>query len=119
MLLSFYRICICSNPLVPCDAITIPKMSLYPWKEGYHHHPYHTPVVVKAHASPALTVSPAPSFSPYHASPQPTQFAARQPKFSSYPTSYPTPGYHTPSKAQSPVKSFVHSPLTRYGVLGK
>ena len=62
---------------------------------------------------------PAPSFSPYHASPQPTQFAARQPKFSSYPTSYPTPGYHTPSKAQSPVKSFVHSPLTRYGVLGK
>ena len=113
---------------MPCDAITIPKLSLYPWKEGYHHHPYHTPVVVKpapyaqAAASPALTVSPAPSFAPY-GSPQPTQYAARQPKYSlasTYPTSYPTPGYHSPSKTHpTPVKSFVHSPLTRYGVLGK
>ena len=110
---------------MPCDAITIPKISLYPWKEGYHHHPYHSPVVVKpapfvaqqAPASPALTVSPAPSFAPY-GSPQPTQFAARQPKYSLTPTSYPTPGY-TSKTHQTPVKSFVHSPLNRYGVLGK
>ena len=25
---------ICRNPLVPCDAITIPRINLLPWKEG-------------------------------------------------------------------------------------
>lgn len=113
---------------MPCDAITIPKISLYPWKEGYHHHPYHQPVVVKPSpyvaqpAAPALVVSPAPY------SPQPAQYASREPKYSpltAFPTSYPTPS--TRYSSQTPIKSFVHSrfpptphsPLARYGVLGK
>ena len=27
-----------SNPLVLCDAITIPKINLHAWKEGFHFH---------------------------------------------------------------------------------
>jgi len=85
------------NPLVPCDAITIPKLSLYPWQEGHHHLPYtgqlvhQKPLPYVQPASPAYTVSPAPTFATYGSpSPQPVQY-----------------GY---TQSQPQIKSFVHSP---------
>ena len=35
-----------SNPLVPCDAITIPKINLYPWKDGFRLAPVHAAPLV-------------------------------------------------------------------------
>ena len=37
-----------SNPLVPCDAITIPKINLYPWKDGFRLAPVHAAPLVFA-----------------------------------------------------------------------
>ena len=82
-----------SNPLVPCDAITIPKISLYPWKEGYGHHahhhapvhhaaPYH-PAPAPYHPAPA-PYHPAPA--PYH--PAPTPYAPTQAPYHASPAPY-------------------------------
>merc|ERR1712117_144206 len=53
------------NPLVPCDAITIPQISLYPWKEGYGHHAGYHGAPVAHHAPVVHHAAPA----PYHAAP--------------------------------------------------
>ena len=42
-----------SNPLVPCDAITIPKINLYPWKDGYRLAPVHAAPLVFAPIAPS------------------------------------------------------------------
>merc|ERR1712048_319906 len=102
------------NPLIPCDSITIPKISLYPWKEGYHHapayaaapvhvaHVAHTPVAhVAAVASPAYSVTPTPTAY----APQPVVSYAQQQQVSAL-----TSGIDTP------IKSFVHTPLHRFNV---
>jgi peroxidase len=107
------------NPLVPCDAITIPKISLYPWKEGYHPHAYHAaPVhVAPVHhhpvaAAPAYTVTPAPTVY----SPAPTAYSP-QPSIN-FPSAYQQPqlSHYAPSGAETQIKSFVHTPLHRFNV---
>ena len=42
-----------SNPLVPCDAITIPKINLYPWKDGFRLAPVHAAPLVFAPIAPS------------------------------------------------------------------
>jgi len=75
------------NPLVPCDAITIPKISLYPWKEGYGHHALHHAPVHHApvhHAHHAAPYHPAPA--PYH--PAPAPYAPTPTPYQPSPTPY-------------------------------
>ena len=64
-----------SNPLVPCNAITIPVVNLTPWQEvhsshsshiktpvspyNYHHSPVYSPAV-----TPAPAPAPGPPYSP-------------------------------------------------------
>ena len=56
-----------SNPLVPCNAITIPLVNLTPWQEVHSSHSSHikTPVSpYNYHHSPRYSASPAPPYSP-------------------------------------------------------
>ena len=110
-----------SNPLVPCDAITIPKVDLYHWKEESYPAPVHAPY----HAAPAYAPSPAPYApvptayaptpyaAPYVATPAP--YAATPAPYVSQPGPYaPNPSpyspYNNPYSAGSPnqIKPFVH-----------
>ena len=52
---------------MPCDAITIPQISLYPWKEGYH-----APAPGYAH--------PAPHPAPHVVTPSPVHHAVYKPE---------------------------------------
>ena len=47
-----------SNPIVPCDAITIPKINLYAWKEGFHLAPVHAAPLVYAPISASQPLAP-------------------------------------------------------------
>jgi len=118
------------NPLVPCDAISIPQLSLYPWKEGYgyahpgpkHHAPYHhhaAPVVHHVtpstyHHSPVHHVTTAP-YQPQVYHPEPTVYHAAP--YSPAPTNYAGVGGVTHTQ----IKPFVHSsPVHRFSpALGK
>ena len=106
-----------SNPLVPCDAITIPKISLYAWKEGYGHHAgvHHAPIHHSAPYQPEPAIyhpvptpyHPAPA--PYHPaptvySPTPTPYSLTPSPYHAAPTPYapvhvvsPTPAAYEPS----------------------
>ena len=121
-----------SNPLVPCDAITIPQISLYPWKEGYGHghgHGHHAPVVHHAaplvhHVTPSTHHAPVHHAAPHHAAPAHHGVYHAQPVHHAAPYS-PTPAPYSPAPLQygaSPTKitPFVHTPLHRFNAaLGK
>ena len=116
-----------SNPLVPCDAITIPQISLYPWKEGYgyahpapkHHAPYHGPVhhvtpTTGYHPGPVHHVTAAP-YQPQIYHPEPTVYQPQPTQYSPAPTNY---GGVAHSHTQ--IKPFVHSHSHRFSpALGK
>ena len=108
-----------SNPLVPCDAITIPKLDLYPWKEEHyahkpvHHHaapaaPYHHTPTSAAYHKPAH--APTASYAPYTPAP-----AAPYAPYSPAPTPYSPAAPYTPysvaaaTAPQTEIKSFVHT----------
>ena len=115
--------------MVPCDAISIPRISLYPWKKGYHHvHTapvYHSaPVhaasvhIAPVHSAPVFTVSPAPALAPHPAAyspqppayaPQPAAYSPQPPVYFPKPTDYsPFPDTQYSSGADTPIKPFVH-----------
>ena len=115
-----------SNPLVPCDAITIPQISLYPWKEGYGHpHPQkHLPVHPIAHhvvtAAPVHHVTPSPL---HHVTPSPVHNVYKpEPVYHQQPYQ-PTPAPYSPAPSaplqygatgHTKITPFVHSPLHRF-----
>ena len=132
----FTTLHIFSNPLVPCDAITIPLINLAPWKEGYG------PVQVSAplrrpqspdpapstsvspynfHHSPVFTsgYSPAPGPAPY--SPVSVLTRGRGSRYSNSHSKYNNI-YNTlqTTKQERKVKPFVHSgysaPLHRFNL---
>ena len=127
-----------SNPLVPCDAITIPKVDLYHWKEeAYHggvHHAgapiHHTATVHHAapvHAAPVHTVHHAaaapvfhqpsaalhyaPSNGVYSPTPEPRYAPTPAPQYAPTPAPY-TPTVHAP---QSPYTTSYTSPYAPGG----
>ena len=121
-----------SNPLVPCDAISIPQISLYPWKEGYgyghpagapHHAPYHGPV---HHVTPTTAYHPGPvhhvTTAPYQPQvqvyhPEPTVYQPSPTQYSPAPANY---GGVPVSQAHTQIKPFVHSHSHRFSpTLGK
>merc|ERR1711976_664322 len=129
------------NPLVPCDAITIPQISLYPWKEGYGHHagyhgapvhhaaPHHAPVV--HHAAPVVHVTPAPHHAPVaHVTASPVAHSVYKPE-PVYPQAnvyQPAPAPYSPAPASglqysagpTKITPFVHTPLHRFNAaIGK
>ena len=89
-----------SNPLVPCDAITIPKVDLYPWKEAhYSHAPHHKPA-----PAPYAPYTPAPApYAPY--SPAPTPYSPAPAPYSPSPAPYSRFNGGAPTQ----IKSFVHT----------
>ena len=102
---------------MPCDAITIPQISLYPWKEGYH-----APAPGYAHPAPhpaPHVVTPSPV---HHAvyKPEPVYSLHHQPTPAPY-SPAPAPYSYTPapySPAPSPynkITPFVHhTPVHRF-----
>jgi peroxidase len=129
------------NPLVPCDAITIPKVDLYHWKEdsyghaGLHHaapvHTVHHAAPIH-HASAALhhtssySPTPAPYYAPapaaphYAPAPAAPQYApAPAPHYAPTPAPIhysPTPAPYTPTiHAQSPYTSAYTNPYSSGG----
>jgi len=117
------------NPLVPCDAISIPQISLYPWKEGYgyghpaphhhHHAPYHPVHVTPStyHHAPVHHVTTAP-YQPQVYHPEPTVYQPTP--YSPAPTNYGAVGGVTHT-THTQIKPFVHSsPVHRFSpTLGK
>ena len=96
------------NPLVPCDSITIPIVDLHPWQDGYKPDP---PVKVSSLSRPSDPVdSPAPPISPYNYHHQPILTQSPAPIFSQS---------HFNSLANTPIKSFIHSPLPSYNQIAK
>jgi len=89
------------NPLVPCDAITIPKLDLYAWKEDHYGHaaPHHGPVHHSAplHAAPvhhsAKLVHPAPY------APAPAPYAPAPTPYAPAPAPYTPTGHYSPAPA--------------------
>jgi len=99
------------NPLVPCDAITIPIIDLHPWKEGYQPN---GPVKVSSLSrvsgpakSAKIVASPVPSISPYNYHHEPRILHRPATAFSKS---------HFNSVASTPIKPFVHTPLHRFNL---
>ena len=94
------------NPLVPCDAITIPIVNLNPWQDGYQPPtPSKAPIngVPIAQVS-SLPITPAPTFNIFH----------NEPNYTPQPPAYPSSNFN--SIFDKPVKSFVHSPQPRFNL---
>jgi len=99
------------NPLVPCDAITIPIIDLLPWKEGYQ-----TVSKVKVSSlksnpghvkSAKIVTAEDPTVSPYNYHHEPRLSHSPAPVFSRS---------HFNSVANTPIKPFVHTPLHRFNL---
>ena len=96
---------LCSNPLVPCDSITIPVVDLLPWQDGYKPDP---PVKISSLRRPSDPVDiPAPPISPYNYHHEPRLTHRPAPVFSKS---------HFNSVANTPIKPFVHTPLHRFNL---
>ena len=135
-----------SNPLVPCDAITIPKVDLYAWKEDHYGHPVHhaapvhtvhhsAPLVHHASAAlhhtssyaptPAPYYEPAPAQAPHYApAPAPAPYSATPAPYtptvhaSQYTSTYTSP--YSAGGSGTIIKPFVHTPLHSFhGTVGK
>jgi len=99
------------NPLVPCDAITIPIIDLLPWQESFQ--PPAPVQVSSLHFSPGpspsakLVANPIPSISPYNYHHEPLLALQQTSVFSKS---------HFNSVANTPIKPFVHTPLHRFNL---
>jgi len=99
------------NPLVPCDAITIPKIDLYAWKEGYHGHPHHGHHGHHAH-HPHHAPHPHHA-APYHHAPTVYHHAQVTPATYHHTPVTTAPYHHTPA---APIHPTVYHPVVNKAI---